>query len=70
MSGTKTTIKKKEKKFTISEIIAMIPTDNEGERYANGAFGYDIHSSDKENAFCSGLDWTRNEIIQKLNKTN
>jgi hypothetical protein len=54
------------KKFSLSDVMAMLPTEKESEQYANGNFGYDELSSWQESAFVSGCDWMRIEIERKL----
>ncbi len=50
----------------LDNIIAMLPTDKDIEKYANGNFGYDRYSSEKEQAFVSGADWLKDELTYKL----
>lgn len=60
------------KKFSLSDVMAMLPTEKEAERYANGSFGYPDDYEDSrvisasEQAFVSGCDWMRSEIDRKL----
>jgi hypothetical protein len=60
------------KKFSLSDVMSMLPTDKEVEKYTNGYFGYPDdyeHSrviSASEQAFVSGCDWMRSEIERKL----
>lgn len=61
------------KKFSLSDVMAMLPTEKEAEKYANGNFGYPEDYEDSrvisasEQAFVSGCDWMRSEIERKLN---
>ena len=57
-----------EKLYSVADIMAMLPTEQEAEKYARGSFGYDDHSSYQESAFRQGVDWSRWEIEQKLNQ--
>jgi hypothetical protein len=60
------------KRFSVNDVMAMLPTSKEAENYANGNFGYpedhddDIRISASEEAFVSGCDWMRSEIERKL----
>ena len=60
------------KALSIADVMAMLPTDKEAEKYANGYFGYPDDYEDSrvisasEQAFVSGCDWMRNEIERKL----
>jgi hypothetical protein len=54
------------KKFSISDIKSLLPSEKECEEYANGAFGYDENSFDKEYAFLSGTDWMRDHFNSAL----
>ena len=60
------------KALSIADVMAMLPTDKEAEKYANGYFGYPYDYEDSrvisasEQAFVSGCDWMRNEIERKL----
>jgi hypothetical protein len=55
-----------EETFTISQIMVILPSEQEAEEYAIGAFGYDPASCGKEAAFISGTDWMRIQIENKL----
>jgi len=59
-----------EKKFNLSDVIAMLPTEEEVEKYANGNFGYDEHSYYQELAFARGTDWMREYFIEKIKKNS
>ena len=54
------------KKFSISDIKSLLPSEKECKEYANGAFGYDENSFDKEYAFLSGTDWMRDHFNSTL----
>ena len=60
------------KKFSLSDVMSMLPTDKEAEKYANGYFGYPDDYEDSrvisasEQAFVSGCEWMRSEIERKL----
>mgnify|MGYP003620396182 CR=1 FL=1 len=60
------------KALSIADVMAMLPTEKEAERYANGYFGYPDDYEDSrvisasEQAFVSGCDWMRSEIERKL----
>lgn len=54
------------KKFSLSDVMDMLPTEKEAEQYANGNFGYERGSDEKERAFVSGTDWMRWEVERKL----
>ncbi len=49
-----------------SEVMALLPTEKDADEYANGAFGYERDSYDREQAFLSGVDWMRCKIAEKL----
>ena len=61
----KITTKPKAKALNKALVINMLPTDDDAEKYANGAFGFDSDSYEKERAFISGVDCVKNEIIKK-----
>jgi len=60
------------KRFSLSDVMSMLPSDKDAEKYANGSFGYpeDYEESRvisaSEEGFISGCNWTRNEIERKL----
>ena len=58
--------KPKTKALNKALVMSMLPTDKDAEHYANGAFGFESDSYDKERAFMSGVDWMRNELSRKL----
>jgi hypothetical protein len=62
------------KKYSLSDIMSMLPTNKEAEAYVNGSYGYSENDEDwkvisaSEEAFVSGCDWVRNIVLSKLNK--
>jgi hypothetical protein len=60
------------KRFSLSDVMAMLPTSKEAENYVNGYFGFpedydeSMITSASEEGFVSGCDWMRSEIEQKL----
>lgn len=52
----------------IDSVIAMLPTDADIEKYANGNFGYDRYSYEKEDAFKSGAEYIKDELTYKIKK--
>ena len=54
-----------DKKYTIAEIMNMLPTDKEVESYSNGAFSF-YDDRLQESAFVSGCDWVKDFIENKL----
>lgn len=55
-----------EKKFSIDDIMQVLPTEKEVEEQANGSFGYDEYSCYQERAFVSGTEWMRHEFLEKI----
>ena len=54
------------KKFSISDIKSILPSEKECEEYANGAFGYSENYYELESAFISGTDWMRDHLNTAL----
>jgi hypothetical protein len=54
-------------KMRIKDLLDNLPTDQEVDQYANGNFGYESDSYDRERAFISGTEWMRDQVLQKLN---
>ena len=52
--------------LSLHSVIAMLPTDTDIEKYANGNFGYDRYSYEKEEAFKSGAEYIKDELTYKL----
>jgi len=54
------------KKFSISDIKSILPSEKECQEYANGAFGYSENYYELESAFISGTDWMRDHFNSAL----
>jgi hypothetical protein len=61
-----------QKSFTLQQIIDILPTEKEGEKYISGSTGYPEDTEEAtrideyERGFVSGVEWLRYELIKKL----